>query len=154
LTKCCFSFLPYNSAGSYGPLYQFDTTNGSWGKVIRDVYEPLYYFSNDGTKYVSLNHFPPDTTGYPEYVEIRMTDISEDTTKRFVFKNVWGPIDGRTPLLAWSENNTEFAIVVEKLAAITGDMIWLTDVLLKIDFTHWKIELIDQYDGSNLLGEE
>jgi hypothetical protein len=154
LTKCCLGFLPYNDAGSYGPLYQIDTTNGSWSKLIRDVYKPLYYFSNDGTKYVSLNHFPANTTTYPEYVEIRMTDISANKNKRFVFKNVWGPINGNTPLFAWSQNNAEFAIVVEKLAAITGDTTWLSDALLKIDFTHWKAEIIDEYDESDLLREQ
>jgi hypothetical protein len=83
-----------------------------------------------------------------------MTEVLTNKSKRTVFKHVRGPIDGEIPVFAWSENGDKFAIVVYRLASISGDMVMQQDVLLRIDFVQWELEVIVDYDESNLLREK
>jgi len=136
-TRCCNDYLSDSSNGS---LYRFDIEGESWSILVRAVYEPFYFFSDDGERYVYLNHYPLESSGYPEELEIGMVDVLSNKNKRVVLKYYWGPIY-ITPEYTWSSNGDEFSIVLEKIVTIHPHTIGTENVRLKIDFKQWYMEL-------------
>ncbi len=110
--------------------------------MVHAVYEPFYFFSNNGERYVYLNHHPLESSGYPEYLEIGMVDVLSNKNKRVVLKYYWGPLYD-IPEYTWSSNGDQFSIVLEKIVAIHSDTIDFKKVRLKIDFKHWNMELVE-----------
>jgi hypothetical protein len=138
-TRCCNYFLSDSSNGS---LYRFDIERESWSILVHAVYEPFYFFSDDGERYVYLNHYPLESSGYPEELEIGMVDFLSNKSKRVVLKYYWGPLY-ETPEYTWSSNGDEFSIILQNIVAIHPHTIDFKEVLLKIDFKHWNMELVE-----------
>jgi len=138
-TRCCDYDDSYNSNGS---LYRFDIEKESWGIVVNAIYKPFYFFSDDGERYVYLNHHPlEDENGFEE-LEIGMVDILSNNSKRVVLKYYWGY---DTPEYMWSSDGKQFSIVLHKITAIHYSTIDITtetkEVRLNIDFNRWYMEL-------------
>ena len=148
-TRCCNSDDRKNSNGS---LYRFDLEKESWTLLVRGLYEPLYFFSLDGERYIYLNHHKKEDDYYPEYLEIVMIDASLDKGKKVVLKDYIGPIE-ETPSYKWSANSDKFGIIIERIN-FGGDYTWTESKLLMIDFNYWAMELLDKFDGTNLLGDK
>lgn len=138
-TRCCNYYLSDSSNGS---LYRFDIEEESWNILVHAVYEPFYFFSDNGERYVYLNHYPLESSGYPEELEIGMVDVLSNKTKRLVLKYYWGPLY-ETPEYSWSSNDDEFSIVLQNIVAIHPHTIDFKEVRLKIDFKHWYMELVE-----------
>jgi hypothetical protein len=136
-TRCC----NYNdSDNSNGSLYRFDSEKESWSILVHAVYGPFYFFSDDGERYVYLNHQPLGDSGYPEHLEIGMVDVLSNRNKRLVLKYYWGPLYEK-PEYTWSRNGDEFSIVLQKVIAVHPHTIDFKKVRLKINFSHWSMEL-------------
>ncbi len=148
-TRCCEYEDIYNSNGS---LYQFDIEKEIWGILVHAVYEPSYFFSLDGERYVFLNHFPSDSSGLPEHLEIGIVNVLLNKNKRAVFRYIWGPVYDK-PIYAWSENSDKFAIILHRLITLSEHTIESDKVLLKISFTNMDMELVEEFDINNLLEE-
>ena len=148
-TRCCEHEDNFNSNG---PLYQFDIEKEVWNIVVHAVYEPFYFFSPDGERYVFLNHYLSDSSGLPEHLEIGMVDILSNENKRVVFRYIWGPLYDK-PVYAWSENSDTFAIVLHRLITASEHTIESEKLLLRARFTKMDMELIEDFAINNLLEE-
>lgn len=132
-TRCC----EYDdSSNSNGSLYRFDSEEESWNILVQAVDEPFYFFSDDGERYIYLNHHPL------EHLEIGMVDVLSNKSKRLVLKYYRGPLY-ETPEYTWSSDGDEFSIVLEKIVTISPHTIGTEEVLLKIDFKQWNMELVE-----------
>jgi len=140
-TRCCNNDDTYNSNGS---LYQYDMENKSWDILVHAVNEPIYFFSDDGERYISFNQFPEFT------IQIDMAEISTKRNKRVVLK--WHEV--YDPVFKWSKSGNKFAIVIDKLISRSEHTGEWKDVLLIIDFTRMEMELIEEFNRNNLLGDE
>lgn len=147
-TRCCNSDDRENNNGS---LYRFDLEQESWILLVRGLYEPFYFFSPDGERFVYLNHHIREHYFYPEYLEINMVDVLLNKSKRVVLKGLIGPFEN-SPNYEWSATTGKFGIVLDRIY-FGGDHTWLEAELLLIDFNYWGMELFDKFDGTNLLGE-
>lgn len=147
-TRCCHYDDALNKTGS---LYQYDIEKTIWSKIVRAVYEPYYFFSADGDRIIFLNHHPLESSGYPEHLEIGMIEVSSNKSKRLVLKYYWGPLY-EAPHYAWSNQSDLFGIVLDHVIAFHPHTIDTKAVLLRIDFKHWEMELLEDFDSTNLLG--
>jgi hypothetical protein len=145
-TRCC------ENEDSNGSLYQFDIDKETWGILVHAVHEPFYFFSNNGERYVFLNHYLSDSSGLPEHLEVGMVNALLNTNNRIVFRYIWGPIDDK-PIYVWSENSDKFAIILHRLTSIGEHTIESDEVLLKISFTKMDMELVEEFNRNNLLEE-
>ena len=148
-TRCCD---PDDRENSNGSLYRYDLEKESWTILVRGLYKPFYFFSPDGERYVHLNHHTKENWFYPEYLEINMVDVLLDKNKRVVLKGVIGPLED-SPNYEWSATGDKFGIVLDRIY-FGGDYSWLEPELLLIDFNYWAMELLDKFDGTNLLGDK
>lgn len=148
-TRCCESDDHESSNGS---LYRFDLEQGSWILLVRGLYEPLYFFSPDGERYIYINHHIKETDFYPEYLDIVMVDVPLNKGKKVVLKNFIGPFES-SPNYEWSATGDKLGIVLDRIN-FGGDYTWLESELLIIDFNYWAMELLDKFDGTNLLGNK
>lgn len=141
-TVCCSAYNRYEGNGA---LYQYDAEKNNWGVLINAEYEgseqPYYFFSEDGERYVYVNQF------YEFNMEIGMVEILTKKTKRVTLKGF--VID--SPEYAWSSNMDKFAIVLWELQFRDG---MPGNVLLKIDFKKMDMELVEEFNRADLLGEE
>lgn len=153
-TLCCND----TSSNSNGSLYRFDTEKESLSIIVRGKYEPFYYFSNDGNRYVFLNHYQDSINSlFPENLEIGMADILANKNKRAVFQYLLGPIYGTDHIYGkatteWSKDNNKFAIVLLR-PRLEGDQALYDQLLLTFDFVHMSMKLVEKFDENNLLGE-
>lgn len=150
-TRCCLSFSPFNSPDTYGSLYQYDTEKKTSSIVIRSIYMPSYFFSNDGKRYIYLNHHTSDHGYSPEYLEIGMVEPNVNKSKRIVLKYYWGPIYNE-PIFAWSKNNERFAIVIYQVTFHPHE-VDLNKILLKVDFTKMEMEFVEGFNLDKVLEE-
>jgi len=148
-TRCCEYEDIYNNNGS---LYQFDIRKEAWSVVVHAAYEPFYFFSHEGERYVFLNHYPSDSSGLPEHLEIGMVNVLSKENKRVVFRYVWGPLYDK-PIYTWSEKSDKFAIILHRLTTLSEHTIESDKVLLKVDFAKMNMELAEEFDITNLLEE-
>ncbi len=144
-TRCCD---PDDRDSSNGALYRFDIGTETWGILIRAVYQPFYFFSPDGEKYVYLNHYFVDSTIYPDHLEIGMVDVRLNKNKRVVLRNYMGPIEGRSQI-KWSKSENQFAIVLNYVN-YESDNVWLSGRILFVDFNLWEMLLLDDVDFTAL----
>lgn len=144
-TRCCNS---NDRDNGNGPLYRFDVEKESWSILIRAVYQPFYFFSPDGEKYVYFNHYFVDSTFYPDHLEIGMVDVRSNKNKRVVLRNYMGPIEGR-PEIKWSKSENKFAIILNYVN-YGWDNVWLSGRLLIVDFNRWEMELRDDINFHTL----
>ena len=120
--------------------------------MVRAVFEPFYYFSNDGNRYIFLNHYQNSTNSlFPEHLEIGIVDILANKNKRAVFQYLLGPFYGKATT-KWSKDNNKFAIVLLR-PRLEGDQALYDELLLTVDFVHMSMELVEKFDENNLLGE-
>ena len=124
-----------------GSLYQFDTENRTWSILVHAIYRPYYFFSEDGERYVYFNH-----NNYYTELEVGMVEILTKKSKRVVLKGYMiSDLE-----YEWSRNMNTFAIVLWELQFRNGTP---GNVLLKIDFKKMDMEIIEEFDRNNLLGE-
>ena len=147
-TRCCDYDDSYNSNGS---LYQLDIDKESWRILVHAVYEPFYFFSNDGEQYVFLNHSPLDSSSSPEHLEIGMVDLLSNKNKRVVFRHLWGPLYDEL-IFAWSKDNDKFAIVLYRPTFHPHEVTYNKEMLI-LDFNKMDMELVEEFNSRNLLGE-
>jgi len=140
-TRCCVYEDIYNSNGS---LYQFDIEKEIWNILVHAVYEPYYFFSDDGERFVYINQ----SNNFYDDTEIGMVEILTKKSKRVVIR---GYTVDNPEEYAWSRNKDRFAIVLWELQFRNGTP---GNVLLKIDFKKMEMEIIEEFDRNNLLGEE
>jgi len=147
-TRCCDHDDSYNSNGS---LYQLDLEKESWRILVHAVYEPFYFFSNDGEQYVFLNHSPLDSSNSPDHLEIGMVDLLSNKNKRVVFRHLWGPLYDEL-IFAWSKNNDKFAIVLYRPTFHPHEVTFNKEMLI-LDFNKMNMELVEEFNRNNLFGE-
>jgi len=104
---------------------------------------PYYFFSDDGKRFVYIRN----SNNPYEDLEIGMVEILTKKSKRVVLK---GYIIDDPEEYAWSRNMDRFAIVIWELQFRNGTP---GNVLLKIDFKKMSMELVEEFNRNNLLGE-
>lgn len=139
------------SFDTIGSLYQFDTEKETWSILIRAVSNPYYFFSNDGARFVFLNHYPLENSGFPEHLEVGMMDLASNRSKRVVFRNLWGPLYDEL-LFEWSDNNDKFAVVLYRPTFHPHEITFNAETLI-IDFNKMDMELVQGSNKNNLLRE-
>lgn len=147
-SRCC---NPDNRENSNGSLYRFDLEEGFWTLLVHGLYEPFYFFSSDGNRYIYLNHHKKENDYYPEYLEIVMIDVSLNKGKKIVLKDYIGPIEN-SPSYKWSASNDKFAIFIDKIT-FGGDYTMLESDLLIINFDTFVMEFVDGVDFTRLFVE-
>lgn len=138
-TRCCNYDDSLNSNGS---LYRFDIENETWSILVRAIYEPYYFFSDDGERYVYLNHYPWEGSDYHEQIEIGMVDVLSNKSKRVVL-DYYSGLRYIKPEYEWSSNSDEFSIILEKIVTIHPHTIGAEEVRLKINFRQWYMEIVE-----------
>ena len=108
---------------------------------MRAVYEPFYFFSEDGERYIYFNQYPHDT------LEIGMVEIYAKASKRVVLQG-YGIYED---LFKWSPSHDKFAIILYRIepAAQTS-----MKVVLKIDFTKMEMEILENSVIGDILEEK
>ena len=139
-TVCC---SVYNQHEGNGALYQYDTKLNFWSILINASYEPYYFFSDDGERFVYIKQFNNPDDG----IEIGMVEILTKESRRIVLK---GYMVGKPEEYVWSRNKDRFAIILWELQFRNGTP---GNVLLRIDFKKLDMEIIEEFNWNNLLGE-
>lgn len=137
-TRCCVNDI---RLGENGSLYRFSVKNKNWDVLVHAVSNPYYFFADNGDRYIYFNQFPYDA------IEIGMVDVFTKKHKRVVLKGY--TLDD--PEYAWSKDKDKFAIVLWELQFRDGTP---GNVMLKIDFNYWEMEILEKFDRNNLLGDE
>jgi len=139
-TVCCSD---YNQHEGNGALYQYDTKNNFWDILIKTSYEPYYFFSDDGERFIYIKQ---SNALYTE-IEIGMVEILTRKSKRVVLK---GYIVDNPEEFAWSKSMDKFAIILWELQFRNGTP---GSVVLEIDFKKMDMQIIEEFNANNLLGE-
>jgi len=139
-TVCC---SVYNQHEGNGALYQYDTEKNSWVILVNASYEPYYFFSDDGERFIYINQ----SNNLSYEIEIGMVEILTKESKRVVLR---GYTINDPEEYMWSRNADRFAIVLWELQSRNGTP---GIVLLKIDFKEMDMEFVEEFNWNNLLGE-
>lgn len=145
-TRCC---EPYEASNQNGSLYRFDTAKETWDIFIHAVYDPYYFFSDNGDHLVYINHYPfENTISVVQYIEIGMIEISSNKSKRIVLT---GYYVSQASSYIWSKSDDEFTIILNN--PILSEM-RTEEVALRIDFKKMDMWLVEEFSGINLLVNE
>jgi hypothetical protein len=135
----------------------------SWSILVHTVYEPFYFFSPDGDRYVFFNHYLADNFSFDfaEYLEVGIVDVHSNKNKRIVLRYYWGQWEGLKfegggdgkINYKWSKAGDKFAIVLLKVTP-HSDSASFESALLTIEFNKMDMELFEKFDENNLLGEK